>query len=109
MAQRMARSCRVSTPKGCYYTVVGCLPLRPTGCLLPRTSENSSSETVRKGSEEPEVYPYGAPEQYFSTHFGLPTPPQSTLRVLFVPLFGQFQKEDSTKFSRGKPQTTSAG
>src|SRR5215217_5611279 len=47
-------------------------------------------ETVRKGSEEPEVYPYGAPERYFSTHFGLPTPPQSTLRVLFVPLFGQF-------------------
>ena len=56
-------------------------------------------ETVRKGSEEPEVYPYGAPERYFSTHFGLRTPPQSTLRVLFVPLFGQFRKGNSAKLN----------
>ena len=46
-------------------------------------------ETVRKGSEELGVYPYRAPQWHFSTHFGLLTPPKSTLRVLLAPLFGQ--------------------
>ena len=43
--------------------------------------------------------PYGAPQRYFSTHFGLPTSPKSTLRVLLVPLFGQSQKENSANFA----------
>src|SRR5215217_3628202 len=90
----MVRTHYASTPKWWHHAVFECLSLYLMGCMLPRTSENSPSETVRKGSEEPEVYPYGAPERYFSTHFGLPTPPQSTLRVLFVPLFGQFLERE---------------
>src|SRR5215213_11085887 len=40
-AQRILCSRRVSKPEGCHHAIVGCLPLRPMGCLLRRTSENS--------------------------------------------------------------------
>src|SRR5215213_5327127 len=52
-AQRILRSRRVSKPEGCHHAVVGCLPLRPMGCLLRRTSENLSSTTlVNKGRKK---------------------------------------------------------
>jgi hypothetical protein len=66
------------------------------GISVPLFSE-LHRETVRTGSEEPAVWPQGPPKQYFSAHFGLPTPPESTLKALLVPLFGQFQKVHSSK------------
>jgi hypothetical protein len=45
------------------------------------------------------VQPYGPPKRYFSTYFGLPTPPKSTVRALLLPLFGQFQKVNSANFA----------
>jgi hypothetical protein len=51
----MAPTRRVSTPKGWRYDVVGYSPLRLTGGLLRRTSENSSYEHFinRRTSEKP--------------------------------------------------------
>src|SRR5215207_4982856 len=50
MVQLLLPSRRVSTLKGCHHAVVECLPLRLSGCLLPRTSQNSSSRTLASGS-----------------------------------------------------------
>src|SRR5829696_5917885 len=53
MVQLLLLSRSVSTPKGCHQAVVECLPLRLSGCLLPRTSEYSSStQFLNNGKEE---------------------------------------------------------
>ena len=79
----------VYTPSG--GTTRPPLPKGLSGISVSQFSE-LRRETVRTGSEEPAVWPKGPPKRYFSAHFGLPTPPISTLRALLVPLSGQFQK-----------------
>src|SRR3954451_5983718 len=51
MVQRMALSRHASTPRVCCDVVVECLPLGLKGCLLRRTSENTSSIAVCNGIE----------------------------------------------------------
>ena len=57
-------------------------------------------ETVRKASLGAcSVALWTANEGLF-VHFTLRIPPKSTVGVLLVPLFGQFQKKNSQKFAR---------
>src|SRR5215218_5504814 len=72
----MMSSCRVSTPKGCQHDLVECLPLRLSGCLLPRTSENSTSETVWKSGIGPEWGSESGQEEWKESPFGCILSPQ---------------------------------
>ena len=58
-------------------------------CLLPRTSENNPSETVRKASETPLARHQGPPRAPFSARLAHLMRPGPAFEAAFGPLFGQ--------------------